>query len=105
MSEKTQARFLELAYRCLAADPAVRVALWFSLQDVGDGAGYGDHLGLIRTGGRRKPAYRAMREVRNGKIGAARCGGRSDRAAPEPGRLAGRPRARCSPTARTCRCA
>ena len=25
----------ELAYRCLAADPAVRVALWFSLQDVG----------------------------------------------------------------------
>ena len=35
VSEKTQARFLTLAYRCLAADPAVRVALWFSLQDVG----------------------------------------------------------------------
>ena len=35
VSEKTQARFLRLAYRCLAADPAVRVALWFSLQDVG----------------------------------------------------------------------
>ena len=82
VSEKTQARFLELAYRCLAADPAVRVALWFSLQDVGEGAGYGDHLGLIRKGGKRKPAYRAMRKVRNGKIGAARCGGRSDRAAP-----------------------
>ena len=82
VSEKTQARFLELAYRCLAADPAVRVALWFSLQDVGEGAGYGDHLGLIRTGGKRKPAYRAMRKVRNGKIGAARCGGRSDRTAP-----------------------
>ena len=82
VSEKTQARFLKLAYRCLAADPAVRVALWFSLQDVGVGAGYGDHLGLIRTGGKRKPAYRAMRKVRNGKIGAARCGGRSDRVAP-----------------------
>ena len=82
VSEKTQARFLRLAYRCLAADPAVRVALWFSLQDVGRGAGYGDHLGLIRTGGKRKPAFAAMRKVRNGKIRAARCGGASDRSAP-----------------------
>ncbi len=82
VSETTQARFLTLAYRCLAADPAVRVALWFSLQDVGHGAGYGDHLGLIRTGGKRKRAYRAMRGVRNGRIRAARCGGASDRAAP-----------------------
>jgi hypothetical protein len=82
VSQKTQARFLKLAYRCLAADPAVRVALWFSLQDVGGGAGYGDHLGLIRPDGKRKRAYRAMREVRNGRIRAARCGGASDRAAP-----------------------
>jgi hypothetical protein len=82
VSEKTQARFLELAYRCLAGDPEVRVALWFSLQDVGGGAGYGDHLGLIRHGGKRKPAYEAMRAVRNGKIRSAGCGGRSDRAAP-----------------------
>jgi hypothetical protein len=82
VSEKAQARFLELAYRCLAADPAVRVALWFSLQDVGVGAGYGDHLGLMRTDGSRKPAYRAMRRVRNGRVRAARCGGASDRAAP-----------------------
>ena len=82
VSEKTQARFLTLAYRCLAADPAVRVALWFSLQDVGGGAGYGDHLGLMRTSGTRKPAYRAMRRIRNGKVKAARCGGASDRAGP-----------------------
>jgi hypothetical protein len=82
VSPKTQARFLELAYRCLAADPAVRVALWFSLQDVGDGPGYGNHLGLIRPSGTRKPAYEAMRAVRNGRIRAARCGGASDRAAP-----------------------
>ena len=82
VSESTQARFLTLAYRCLAADPVVRVAMWFSLQDVGGGAGYGDHLGLIRKGGKRKPAYRAMREVRNGKVRAARCGGASDRSAP-----------------------
>src|SRR5215210_6660987 len=82
VSEKTQARFLKLAYRCLAADPAVRVALWFSLQDVGPAFGYGGHLGLVRTNGTRKPAYRAMRAVRNGKIGAAGCGGSSDRAAP-----------------------
>jgi hypothetical protein len=83
VSERTQARFLKLAYRCLAADPYVHVALWFSLQDVGRGAGYGDHLGLIRTGGTRKPAFRAMRAVRNGRgVRAARCGGASDRAAP-----------------------
>jgi hypothetical protein len=82
VSEKTQARFLRLAYRCLAADPAVRVALWFSLQDVGGGAGYGDHLGLMRTNGTRKPAYGAMRRIRNGRVKAARCGGASDRAGP-----------------------
>ncbi|NUT55281.1 MAG: Ig-like domain-containing protein, partial [Thermoleophilia bacterium] len=82
VSERTQARFLKLAYRCLAGDPEVRVALWFSLQDVGGGAGFGDHLGLIRKGGKRKPAYKAMREVRNGKIGRTGCGGRSDRSAP-----------------------
>src|SRR3954452_9952530 len=64
VSERTQARFLTLAYRCLAADPYVSVALWFSLQDVGRGAGYGDHPGLIRPSGKRKPAYGAMRRVR-----------------------------------------
>jgi hypothetical protein len=83
VSEKTQARFLALAYRCLAADPYVHVALWFSLQDVGRGAGYGNHLGLIRPNGRRKPAFRAMRSVRNGAgVKPARCGGRSDRTPP-----------------------
>ena len=82
VSEKTQARFLTLAYRCLAADPAVRVALWFSLQDVGGGGGYGSHLGLMRTNGTRKPAYGAMRKIRNGKVKAARCGGASDRTGP-----------------------
>jgi hypothetical protein len=82
VSERTQARYLELAYRCLAADPAVRVALWFPLQDIGLNVGYGDHLGLVRRSGKRKRAYRAMREVRNGRVRAARCGGASDRAAP-----------------------
>jgi hypothetical protein len=83
VSEKTQAKFLELAYRCLTADPYVQVAMWFSLQDVGHGAGYGDHLGLIRTNGKRKPAFKAMRKLRNGRAAkAARCGGRSDRVPP-----------------------
>jgi hypothetical protein len=83
VSEKTQARFLTLAYRCLQADSYVQVAMWFSLQDVGKGAGYGDHLGLIRTGGKRKPAFAAMRKLRNGSAArAARCGGRSDRVPP-----------------------
>ena len=34
VSEKQQAEFLTQAYRCLAADPYVEVALWFSLQDI-----------------------------------------------------------------------
>ncbi len=90
MTEKTQAKFLKLAYRCLEADPYVQVALWFSLQDVGKGAGYGDHLGLIRPGGKRKPAFKAMRGLRNGRgVKPARCGGRSDRVA--PGIAVGRP--------------
>lgn len=83
VSEKTQAKFLTLAYRCLKADPYVDVALWFSLQDVGRGAGYGDHLGLIRPGGKRKPAYAAMRRVGNGSgVRRARCGGVADREGP-----------------------
>ncbi len=84
VSEKTQAEFLTLAYRCLKADPYVKVAMWFSLQDVGRGAGYGDELGLIRPGGKHKPAFKAMRALRNGnaKIKTARCGGRSDRVPP-----------------------
>jgi hypothetical protein len=83
VSEKTQAKFLTLAYRCLAADPYVDVALWFSLQDVGHGAGYGDHLGLIRPGGKRKPAYAAMRKVRDGAgVRRAACGGVADRSGP-----------------------
>jgi hypothetical protein len=83
VDERTQARFLTLAYRCLAADPYVHVALWFSLQDVGRGAGYGDHPGLIRPGGKRKKAFRAMRLVRNGAgVRAARCGGITDRSPP-----------------------
>jgi hypothetical protein len=83
VSEKTQARFLTLAYRCLKADPYVDVALWFSLQDVGGGAGYGDHLGLVRRNGSHKPAFTAMRRVANGSgVKSAPCGGVSDRVGP-----------------------
>jgi hypothetical protein len=83
VTERVQAQFLTLAYRCLARDPYVKVALWFSLQDVGRGAGYGDHLGLIRPNGKRKPAFAAMRRVRNG-AGArgTGCGGAVDHTAP-----------------------
>jgi hypothetical protein len=83
VTPRAQARYLTLAYRCLAADPYVQVALWFSLQDVGRGAGYGDHLGLIRTDGSHKPSYDAMRAVANGHgVTPARCGGVADRTAP-----------------------
>ena len=44
VSEAQQAQFLTAAYRCLAADSYVGVALWFGMQDVPDAkwaAGYG----------------------------------------------------------------
>ena len=79
VTEEVQSDYLTLAYRCLARDPYVKVALWFSLQDVGTGAGYGDHLGLIRPAASASPRSRAMRAVRNGAgVRGKGCGGAVD---------------------------
>jgi len=78
VSPKRQARFLTAAYRCVAADPFVGVALWFGLQDMRRRGGYG----LYRRGGRAKPAARAFRRLRRGVAPRRRCGGAVDRTAP-----------------------
>ncbi|HEV2768768.1 MAG TPA: hypothetical protein VGV40_01105 [Solirubrobacteraceae bacterium] len=66
VSEAQQAQFLTQAYECMAADPYLAVTMWFSLQDIRDHPGYAAGLGLLRTDGSAKPAYAAMRALRNG---------------------------------------
>jgi hypothetical protein len=77
VGEPEQAQMLTLAYRCLARDRYVKAALWFDLQDIGDGPSYDQHLGLVRRDGTQKPAYAAMRAVRGGHVSPLRCGGRA----------------------------
>jgi hypothetical protein len=66
VTEAAQAANLTAAYRCLAADPFVTVTMWFSLQDTPGSAHYDGHLGLLRADGSAKPAYAAMKALRNG---------------------------------------
>lgn len=72
VSERTQAARLTHAFRCLAADPYVRVAFWFSLQDVDASTHWSHRMGLLRAGGARKPAWHAMRAAARG-VRPARC--------------------------------
>jgi hypothetical protein len=81
VSERRQARFLTAAYRCLAADPFVGVALWFGFQDIPDSQHAGGY-GLYRRGGKAKPAARAFRKLRRGIRPRSRCGGIVDRSPP-----------------------
>ena len=71
VSPKRQARYLRAAYRCLAADPVIGVALWFGIQDI-RGSRHAGGFGLYRSGGRAKPAAKAFREAGQGHPAAAR---------------------------------
>jgi hypothetical protein len=84
VTQADQSRFLTDAYQCLEADPFVTVAMWFSLQDTPGSLHYDAHLGLLRTNGSAKPAYAALKALRNGTSAKANesCGGRLDHAAP-----------------------
>jgi hypothetical protein len=82
VTEAQQATFLTRAYQCLAADPYLQVAIWFSLQDV-DNSSEDDHrLGLIRHDGSHKPAYAAFSALQHG-VKAAQCGGVADHTPPK----------------------
>ncbi len=73
VSERRQARFLRAAYRCLAADPFVGVALWFGFQDI-RGSAHARGYGLFRSSGRAKPSaqgVQAARAVGSGRGGTA----------------------------------
>jgi hypothetical protein len=84
VTEAVQARNLTKAYECMAADPYLTVAMWFSLQDIPGRPNYDGHLGLLRADGSAKPAYAAMKALANGSAVTAdrSCGGTLDHAAP-----------------------
>ena len=83
VSEDAQARFLTSAYVCLAADPFVKMAAWFNLQDTGAADELNDRYGLLHADGSSKPAADALlRVARKGGGPNPSCGGRIDAAAP-----------------------
>jgi len=82
VSKARQARFLRAAYRCLAADPFVGVALWFGLQDIPGSGGHARGFGLYRRKGKAKPAAKAFRRLERGITPRRGCGGSVDRTPP-----------------------
>jgi hypothetical protein len=64
VSEADQAKFLTQAYGCLAQDPYVVAADWFTLRDTsGLSPNELDHYGLLRVNGDRKPSYAAFAQI------------------------------------------
>jgi hypothetical protein len=76
VSEADQASYLTQAYACLANDPYVQKADWFTLRDTaGNGVDELNHYGLVRTDGAAKPAMGAFKAVAAAGGGsAATCG-------------------------------
>ena len=81
VSRRRQARYLTLAYRCLAADPFVGPAFWFGMQDI-RGSQYAGGYGLYKLSGRGKASATAFKQLDRG-IRARRCGGAVDRSPPQ----------------------
>ena len=72
VSEANQAAYLTQAYQCLANDPYVTQAAWFTLRDTSDiPVDELNHYGLLRTDGSPKPALAAFRAVAAAGGGAA----------------------------------
>jgi Cellulase (glycosyl hydrolase family 5)/Bacterial Ig domain len=63
VSEDDQATFLAKAYSCLANDPYVQRADWFTLRDTAGNADELNHYGLYRTNGTAKPSLGAFKAV------------------------------------------
>jgi hypothetical protein len=72
VTEALQAEYLTKAYACLANDPYVEQAAWFTLRDTtGSGLAEFDHYGLLNTSGAPKPSWAAFRQVAQANGGAA----------------------------------
>jgi hypothetical protein len=63
VGEANQATYLKAAYHCLAQDPYVQVALWFSLQDLGASDSELNRYGLLRADHSQKPSWAAFHDV------------------------------------------
>jgi len=64
VSEADQATFLTKAYNCMANDPYVTDALWFTLQDATQYPQASDnHYGLLRPDGSAKPSLNAFKGI------------------------------------------
>jgi hypothetical protein len=76
VSDANQAAFLTKAYACLANDPYVTEALWFTLRDTtGESVDELNHYGLLRADGSPKPSLAAFRGiVQQGGGAAGPCG-------------------------------
>jgi Glycosyl hydrolase catalytic core len=78
VSPARQARFLTRAYACLASDPYVERASWFSLADFGAADQVGYRYGLYDWRGNARPALRAFKNA--GRVRPNRsCGKQVDR--------------------------
>jgi len=72
VSEANQAAYLSKAYACLANDPYVTQADWFTLRDTNDvPVDELNHYGLLRADGSPKPSMSAFRAVAAAGGGAA----------------------------------
>jgi hypothetical protein len=72
VSEAAQAQYLTQAYACLANDPYVQRADWFTMRDTsGNGVDELNHYGLVRTDGTPKPDLSAFKAVAAANGGAA----------------------------------
>lgn len=76
VTEDAQATFLAKAYACLANDPYVQKADWFTLKDAtGNPVEELNHYGLVRTNGAAKPSMAAFKRVAAANGGGAEtCG-------------------------------
>ncbi len=75
VGEAGQATALQQAYHCMAQEPAIAVAEWFTLNDAGTADTEMNRYGLLRPNGTQKPAYTAFRnEALNGDKLTGGCG-------------------------------
>jgi hypothetical protein len=64
VTDAAQAAFLSKAYGCLANDPYVTQALWFTMRDTTtESVDELNHYGLLRTDGSPKPSLAAFRAI------------------------------------------
>jgi hypothetical protein len=80
VSAPKQAQFLKEAFACIAADPYVKMASWFTLQDHVESS----RFGLFDINGIKRPAFAAMQAVGDGTGAGVNgsCGAKVDSDAP-----------------------